>query len=158
MSRFPGIKMSNPVHFLAFGFGLGLAPKAPGTFGTLAALPLFFVMQDLGLPLYAAIVALMGLVGIYLCDKTAKDMGEHDNPAIVWDEVVGMLITMAALPQGWHWWLIAFAAFRLFDIVKPWPIRLLDRHVHGGFGIMIDDVLAGFFGLGVVQLLAHWFG
>lgn len=156
MSRFAGISMKNPTHLLAFGFGLGLAPKAPGTFGTLAALPFFALMQHLSMPVYAAIVALMGVIGIYLCDKTARDMGEHDHPGIVWDEVVGMLITMAALPNGWHWWLIAFIAFRFFDIIKPWPIRLLDRHVHGGFGIMIDDVLAGFFGLASVQLLAHF--
>ncbi|QIZ77565.1 phosphatidylglycerophosphatase A [Ferrimonas lipolytica] len=156
MSRFAGISMANPIHLLAFGFGLGLAKKAPGTFGTLAAFPFFLLMQELSLVAYAGIVAVMGIVGIYLCDRTAKDMGEHDNPAIVWDEVVGMLITMAALPSGWHWWLIAFIAFRFFDIIKPWPIRLLDRHVHGGFGIMIDDVLAGFFGLAVVQALAYY--
>ncbi len=153
--RLPGFKLSNPVHFLAVGFGLGLAPKAPGTWGTLAALPFFLVMAGLSLPLYLGIVAVMAIVGVYLCGKTAEDMKTHDHPSIVWDEVVGMLITMVMLPAGWGWILGAFVAFRFFDIIKPWPIRLLDRHVHGGFGIMVDDVLAGIFALGTVQLAAH---
>ncbi len=152
-----GVSLKNPVHFLALGCGLGLAPKAPGTFGTLAALPLFYLLQNLALSHYLLVVVVLFVLGIYLCDRTARDMGEHDHPAIVWDEVVGMLITMAALPAGWIWWVVAFVAFRLFDIVKPWPIRLLDKHVHGGFGIMIDDVLAGLFALAVVQGCAWWF-
>ncbi|MBW3137941.1 phosphatidylglycerophosphatase A family protein [Ferrimonas balearica] len=152
--RLPGLRLTNPVHFLAVGFGLGLARKAPGTWGTLAALPFYFLMADLSLPLYLGITAVMGVVGIYLCGKTAEDMNTHDHPAIVWDEVVGMLITMAMLPAGWPWMVGAFVAFRFFDILKPWPIRLLDKHVHGGLGIMIDDVLAGVFALGVVQLAA----
>ncbi|GAA4892287.1 phosphatidylglycerophosphatase A family protein [Ferrimonas pelagia] len=156
MKRYPGIRMTDPVHFLALGFGLGLAPKAPGTFGTLAALPFFLLMAGLSLPIYLAIVLVMGLVGIYLCDVTAKAMGEHDHPAIVWDEVVGMLIAMICLPAGWIWVIAAFVAFRFFDILKPWPIKLLDKHVHGGFGIMIDDVLAGIFALAVVQAAAYW--
>ncbi len=156
MSRLPGIRMRNPVHFLALGFGLGLAPKAPGTFGTLAALPFFLLMADLSVPVYLGILLVMALVGIYLCDRTARDMGEHDHPAIVWDEVVGMLIATLCLPAGWGWLLAAFLAFRFFDVLKPWPIRLLDRHVHGGFGIMIDDVLAGIFALGVIQGAAYY--
>ncbi|MBY6187075.1 phosphatidylglycerophosphatase A [Marinobacter hydrocarbonoclasticus] len=154
--RLPGLNLANPVHFLAVGFGLGLAKKAPGTWGTLAALPFYFLMADLSLPLYLGITALFGVVGIYLCGKTAEDMNTHDHPAIVWDEVVGMLIAMVMLPAGWEWIVGAFLAFRFFDILKPWPIRLLDQHVHGGLGIMIDDVLAGIFALGVVQLAAHF--
>ncbi|SHH80256.1 phosphatidylglycerophosphatase A family protein [Ferrimonas marina] len=156
MSRLTGIRMRNPVHFLALGFGLGLAPKAPGTFGTLAALPFFWLMMDWSLPLYIGTLVVMSLVGIYLCGKTAEDMGEHDHPAIVWDEVVGMLIAMICLPAGWVWIVAAFVAFRFFDILKPWPIKLLDRHVHGGFGIMVDDILAGIFALGVIQLAAYF--
>lgn len=153
--RLPGLKLTNPVHFLAVGFGLGLARKAPGTWGTLAALPFYLLMADLSLGLYLGIILVMSLVGIYLCGKTAEDMNTHDHPAIVWDEVVGMLIAMIMLPTGWEWILGAFVAFRFFDILKPWPIRLLDKHVHGGFGIMVDDLLAGVFALGVVQLAAY---
>ncbi|MBY5921488.1 phosphatidylglycerophosphatase A [Ferrimonas balearica] len=152
--RLPGLKLTNPVHFLAVGFGLGLARKAPGTWGTLAALPFYLLMADLSLGLYLGIILVMSLVGIYLCGKTAEDMNTHDHPAIVWDEVVGMLIAMIMLPTGWEWILGAFVAFRFFDILKPWPIRLLDKHVHGGLGIMVDDLLAGVFALGVVQLAA----
>lgn len=153
--RLPGLKLTNPVHFLAVGFGLGLARKAPGTWGTLAALPFYLLMADLSLGLYLGIILVMSLVGIYLCGKTAEDMNTHDHPAIVWDEVVGMLIAMIMLPTGWEWILGAFVAFRFFDILKPWPIRLLDKHVHGGLGIMVDDLLAGVFALGVVQLAAY---
>ncbi|GLS82836.1 phosphatidylglycerophosphatase A [Paraferrimonas haliotis] len=149
------LSLKNPIHFLALGFGSGLAPKAPGTFGTLAALPLFYLMMDLPLIGYLAITALVCGAGVYICDRASKDMGVHDHGAIVWDEIAGLLITFILLPSGWIWWLIGFALFRLFDIVKPWPIRWLDAKVHGGFGIMVDDIIAGFFALACVQALAY---
>lgn len=147
------ISLKNPVHLLAFGFGSGLAPKAPGTFGTLAAIPFYLLLAQLPLAAYAGIVIIASLVGIKLCDQTANDMGVHDDPSIVWDEFCGYWITMFMAPQGWQWVLIGFVLFRIFDIIKPWPIRLLDRNVHGGFGIMMDDLLAGVFGFIALQLI-----
>ncbi|MCL1140159.1 phosphatidylglycerophosphatase A [Shewanella pneumatophori] len=151
------LSLKNPIHFLALGFGSGLAAKAPGTFGTLAAIPLFLIMAPLSLPWYVALTLLSVFAGFYICDKASKDMGVHDHGAIVWDEVAGLLITMIAAPAGWQWLVIGFALFRFFDILKPWPIRWLDAKVHGGFGIMIDDVLAGIFSLLCLQGLAHYF-
>lgn len=152
------LSLAKPVHFLALGFGSGLAAKAPGTFGTLAAIPLYLLMTHLSLPLYLGITVLSAIAGIYICGKAAKDMGVHDHGAIVWDEVVGLLITMAAAPTGLIWLALGFGLFRFFDIVKPWPIRWLDAKIHGGFGIMIDDVLAGVFAFISLQLLFIWLG
>jgi phosphatidylglycerophosphatase A len=146
----------NPIHFLAYGFGSGAIPVAPGTFGTLAAIPIYLLMQDLPLVYYAAIVVVVTLVGIVLCHITAKDLGVHDHPGIVWDEIAGYLLTMLAAPKGWLWIWLGFGLFRLFDIWKPWPIRWLDRRVGGGFGIMIDDTLAAIYALIILQLIAHW--
>lgn len=146
------------VHFLAFGLGSGAAPKAPGTFGTIAAIPLFLLLAQL--PLWAYIVVLVAsfALGVYLCEQTSKDMGVHDHGGIVWDEFVGFWIAMTALPFHWAWILAGFLLFRLFDILKPWPISWLDKRVHGGFGIMIDDVLAGIFALVVLQAVNfYWF-
>ena len=151
------LSLKNPIHFLALGFGTGLAAKAPGTFGTLAAIPLYLLMAPLSLPWYIALTLISVFAGFYICDKASKDMGVHDHGAIVWDEVAGLLITMIAAPTGWLWLVIGFALFRFFDILKPWPIRWLDAKVHGGFGIMIDDVLAGIFSLLCLQGLAYYF-
>lgn len=148
--------LRHPVHFLSLGFGSGLAPKAPGTFGTLAAVPLYWLLSDATLLLYLAVVIVAAALGIWLCGYTARALGVHDHPAIVWDEVVGYFITMLAAPAGWQWLLLGFVLFRLFDILKPWPIRWIDRHVHGGFGIMLDDVLAGAMAWLVLQGIA-WF-
>ena len=150
------LSLSNPIHFLALGFGSGKAAKAPGTFGTLAAVPLVLLMQQLSLMPYLLITVLSMLAGFYICDKAAKDMGVHDHGAIVWDEVVGLMITMIAAPVGFVWLLLGFVLFRFFDIIKPWPIRWLDAKVHGGFGIMICDVLAGIFALIGVQLAVYY--
>lgn len=150
------LSLKNPIHFLALGFGSGLAPKAPGTFGTLAALPLYFIMMNLSLPVFIAITLIITVVGFWICDIAAKDMQVHDHGAIVWDEVAGMLITMIAAPVGLLPLVVGFALFRFFDIIKPWPIKLLDRHVKGGFGIMIDDVLAGVFAAICLQAI-HYF-
>ncbi|MGL5665901.1 MAG: phosphatidylglycerophosphatase A family protein [Shewanella sp.] len=148
------LSLKNPIHFLALGFGSGLAAKAPGTFGTLAAVPLYLLLAQLPLSWYLAVTLVCVLAGIYICDKAAKDMGVHDHGAIVWDEVAGLLITMIAAPAGVLWLVVGFVLFRLFDIIKPWPIRWLDAKVEGGFGIMIDDVLAGIFALIGVHALA----
>ena len=145
----------NPVHLLAFGFGAGAAPVAPGTFGTLIAVPVYYVMQSLSATWYALLVALMFAVGVWLCERTARDMNTHDHPGIVWDEVVGYLVTMFMAPAGWWWMLIGFMLFRLFDIWKPFPIRWLDRRVTGGLGIMLDDVAAGIAAALVLQA-GYW--
>lgn len=145
--------LRNPVHLLAFGFGSGLAPKAPGTFGTLAAVPLYLLLVQLPLPLYLLAVVLAFAIGIWLCDRTARDLGVHDHGGIVWDEFVGLWLTMVAAPAGWWWILAGFLLFRLFDVVKPFPISWLDRHIKGGLGIMLDDALAGSFAWLVLQLL-----
>ena len=127
----------------ACGFGTGAAPYAPGTFGTLAGLPFYWFMQDLSVIIYLLLVGIMFVVGVWVCQTTADALGVHDHPGIVWDEIVGYLITMTLAPTGWVWWVVGFLLFRLFDIWKPWPIIVLDKRVSGGFGIMIDDVLAG---------------
>lgn len=154
MNRAPSSVWKNPVHFLAFGLGSGAAPKAPGTFGTLAAVPLFLLLQPLALHWYLLMLVVTFLVGIYLCGKTSADMGVHDHGGIVWDEFVGYWVTMFAAPAGWLWIVIGFVLFRIFDIAKPWPISWADKKVHGGFGIMLDDLLAGLMALAVLQLLA----
>lgn len=135
----------NVWHFLAFGFGSGLARKAPGTWGTLAGMPFVPLLQTISLPLALGIIVLASLFGIWLCGRVAEDLGVHDHGGIVWDEIVGIWITLVLLPSHWTWWLAGFVAFRFFDILKPWPISLLDRRLGGGLGIMLDDLLAGVF-------------
>ncbi|MEW6989457.1 phosphatidylglycerophosphatase A [Colwelliaceae bacterium 6441] len=135
--------LSDPIQFLALGFGSGLAPKAPGTFGTLAAIPLLLLCTALTPLHYALLVGVMMAVGVYFCGYAAKAAGVHDHPAIVWDEIVGLFITMFMIPLTWQSIVVGFILFRVFDIFKPWPISWLDKHCHGGFGIMIDDVVAG---------------
>lgn len=145
--------MKNPVHFLAFGFGSGLAPKAPGTFGTLAAIPLWYLAAQLPLPGYVAVLLGVIAVGPYLCGKTAQDLGVHDHSGIVWDEIAGFLLTMLWAPVSLTALLAGFLLFRLFDIVKPWPIGWLDRRVKGGTGIMVDDLVAAIFAALCLQAL-----
>jgi len=135
--------LRRPAHFLAFGFGSGLFPKAPGTAGTLVAVPLAFILRDLDLPVFLALTAVLFIVGVWLCGRTADDLGVHDHSGIVWDEIVGYLVTVAWVPREGLWLVAGFVLFRLFDIWKPWPISTLDRRVKGGFGIMLDDLLAG---------------
>ncbi|MGH1485725.1 MAG: phosphatidylglycerophosphatase A family protein [Cellvibrionaceae bacterium] len=142
--------LRHPVQLLALGFGSGLAPKAPGTFGTLAAIPLYLCIAQLPVLFQFIIIFIAFLIGIYLCQTTADALGVHDHPAIVWDEFVGFWLTMMALPLlnvslTWYWLLLGFVLFRFFDIVKPWPIRTVDQKVSGGFGIMLDDILAGIY-------------
>lgn len=149
---------SHPANLFALGFGSGLAPKAPGTFGTLMAVPLYwYLLQGLPLMTYLVVIAVTFAIGIWLCDTSAKNLGVHDHPGIVWDEFVGFWITCIALPAGWIWLLWAFVLFRFFDILKPWPIRWLDSKVPGGLGIMVDDVLAGIYALVLIQLAVLWF-
>jgi phosphatidylglycerophosphatase A len=144
-------RLAHPVNFLALGFGSGLMPWMPGTFGTVAAIPVYLLVAQLPLTAYLPVTLALFLIGIYLCGSAARAAGVHDHPAIVCDEIVGFLITMIAIAPSWHAVLAGFLLFRLFDILKPWPISLLDRYVKGGFGIMIDDVVAGLFALAGLQ-------
>jgi Phosphatidylglycerophosphatase A and related proteins len=145
--------LANPIQFLALGFGSGLAPKAPGTFGTLAAVPLFLLMSDLSPLFYGLLVLVVCISGIYICGKAASDVGVHDHGAIVWDEFAGFFITMFMIPVSWQSVLVGFILFRLFDIAKPWPISVADKKLTGGFGIMFDDVLAGLFSLAIMHII-----
>lgn len=147
--------LENPNHLFAFGFGSGLAPKAPGTVGTMAAIPFFILLQDLSWLIYLSWLLVTFALGVLWCDRSSKALGVHDHGGIVWDEFVGFWITMFMAPAGWIWIVIGFVLFRFFDIIKPWPINWLDKKVHGGFGIMIDDVLAGIYALLVLQLIAY---
>ena len=135
--------LRNPMQFLAFGFGSGLSPKAPGTAGTLVAIPIYLLIADLSLLHYTLFIAVTSLLGIWICGVASRQLNVHDHPGIVWDEFVGYWITMWAVPADWSWIIAGFVAFRVFDIVKPWPISVLDRRVGGGLGIMVDDMLAG---------------
>ena len=146
MTRVSAGLLRDPVHFLALGFGAGLAPVAPGTAGTLVGVALDPVLRLLDFELRLAVVVAMAVAGVWICGASARRLGVHDHPAIVWDEIVGYLALMLVVPAGWPWALAGFAAFRLFDIWKPWPIRQLDHAVPGGLGIMLDDLVAAAWG------------
>lgn len=149
--------LSNPIHLLAFGFGSGLSPVAPGTMGTLVAVPVYLALQNLPIVSYLMVVIVLTVLGVYLCQRTALDLNVHDHPGIVWDEIVGYLVTMIAAPAGWIWLVAGFILFRFFDIVKPWPINWIDANIAGGFGIMLDDLVAAIFALMILQIAALYF-
>lgn len=144
--------LRRPSALLAFGFGSGLAPKAPGTFGTLAAVPFLFLIEPLSLLMQLLVIGAAFVVGVWLCGRAGDWLGVHDHGGIVWDEFVGLWVTLIAVPLTWQTLLLGFALFRLFDILKPWPISWLDARVEGGFGVMVDDLLAGLMGLAVIHL------
>lgn len=148
----------NPLMFLAFGFGSGLLPFAPGTWGTLVALPLYFLLAHLSKGAYIIVVLLLFAAGIYICQKASDKLGVHDHSGIVWDEISGFLLTLWMIPSGIKWLILAFILFRLFDILKPQPIAYCDANIQGGFGIMFDDFLAGFFAFIVIQVTAWSIG
>jgi len=150
--------LKNPAWLLAFGFGSGLAKQAPGTWGTLAAIPLYglLVMLSPSVWVYGVITVLLFVVGVWVCDYTEKSLGLHDPGNIVWDEMVGYLVTMIYLPVDWVWMLAGFVLFRFFDILKPWPIRWFDQHCTGGFGVMVDDVVAGMIACGCLHVVYYF--
>ncbi|WP_318437727.1 phosphatidylglycerophosphatase A [Photobacterium leiognathi] len=153
------LKMSNPWHLLATGFGSGLAKYVPGTMGTLAAIPFYLLLAQLPFGWYLVAVLVAALIGVKICTITSGDMKVHDHGSIVWDEFVGFWITMAIVPTvSWQWVLTGFILFRFFDMVKPWPISWLDKHVKGGFGIMVDDILAGFMAMIALWVVGYWLG
>lgn len=139
---------SHPAHMLSFGFGSGLAPKAPGTWGTAMALPIFAALQ-LILPNPIIFVFCMPLfvLGVFTAELTGRALGVSDYGGIVIDEIVAMMMVLCFTPSTPLAWLVAFALFRLFDIIKPWPISWFDRRIKGGLGVMIDDLIAAIFAI-----------
>jgi phosphatidylglycerophosphatase A len=135
--------LRDPVQLLALGFGSGLVPRAPGTAGSLLGLAAAILAAQWGAWIAVAITVVVVVAGVWICGEGARRLGVHDHPAIVWDEIAGMMIAMLAAPPGWGWTALAFALFRAFDIIKPWPIREIDHAMRGGAGIMLDDVMAG---------------
>jgi phosphatidylglycerophosphatase A len=148
--------LTDPVHFLAFGFGTGLAPFAPGTFGSIPGLILFWLTLDFGLYVQLSIAIAMALIGIWICGESARRIGVHDHGGIVWDEIVGMYVTLFLAPVSVAGFVLAFVLFRIMDIVKPWPIRDLDHSMQGGLGIMLDDLLAALYAA-LLLALYGWF-
>lgn len=143
-----------PHHFIAYGFGSGLAPYAPGTFGTLAAIPIYILLSFFSLGWYLFFVCLFFAVGVYVCKVVSEDLGVHDHQSIVWDEIVGFLLTMAWVPAGFKTIVLGFILFRIFDILKPWPIALADKNITNPLGIMLDDILAAVYAGAI--LLVIW--
>lgn len=143
----------SPIHLVAFGFGAGLMPFMPGTWGTIVGVLVWIMMSFLPTMAYLCLLLLLTLLGIWICDESAKRLGVHDYSGIVWDEVVGFLWAMILVPVTWYTMLLGFALFRLFDIWKPWPIRHLDQKVGGGLGIMLDDIVAGIYAAIVLHII-----
>lgn len=140
--------LGRPAHFIAFGFGVGLIPVAPGTFGTLLALPLYWLFQpEVAPPEFLLLIALLFALGVWACEMTGRAMGVHDHGGIVWDEIVAFLLVLFFTPAAPAWQAAAFVLFRLFDILKPPPIRHFDRALKSGFGAMLDDLLAALYTL-----------
>ncbi|HSN51375.1 MAG TPA: phosphatidylglycerophosphatase A [Woeseiaceae bacterium] len=147
--------LTDPVHILAFGFGTGLSPLAPGTVGSLVGVLFAWLTLDLGLPLQLSVAAAIALSGIWICGESARRIGVHDHGGIVWDEIAGMYITLLAAPPTIAGWVLGFVLFRVFDIAKPWPIRDLDHRLGGGVGIMLDDLAAALYAL-ILLALYGW--
>ncbi len=146
----------DPCLFIALGAGSGLSPKAPGTMGTLATFPLYYICDYfLSHTIMLALAIFFILIGIPLCSYANKQLGTHDSGAIVWDEIAAFFIILLFTPADWYWQLVAFGSFRFFDIVKPPPIKWLDKNVHGGIGVMLDDVVAALFSITLLQIAIH---
>jgi len=151
----PNVKflIAHPAHFFSLGFGSGLFPAAPGTAGSLVALPLAWALAPLSLVMQLLIIASLFVIGCYICAITSRNLGVIDHGSIVWDEIVAMMMVLAFTPFSWVWWLVAFLLFRLFDIWKPYPIKQFDAKLKNGFGVMFDDLLAGIYALLFLQIL-----
>jgi phosphatidylglycerophosphatase A len=145
--------LAHPAHLIAFGFGSGLAPKAPGTVGTLLGLPLFWLIAAITPDISSQIIFLIAtfLLGVWACGRTGRALGVADHGGMVWDEIVAFALVLMFSPTGWLWIALAFALFRLFDILKPWPIRFADTHLKNGFGVMFDDLLAAVYAIAALK-------
>jgi phosphatidylglycerophosphatase A len=146
------VALGTPSGFLAFGLGSGLSRYAPGTMGTVMAVPFAILLKSLPVSAFWLALVVLFVAGIYLCDVSSKRLGQHDPGGIVWDEMVGYWLTVALLPLQWTWMLAAFLLFRFFDIFKPWPVSLAERRFGGGLGIMLDDVIAALYAMLVLAL------
>ena len=161
------VALRTPFGFLAFGFGSGLSRYAPGTVGTLVAVPPGLLLKQLPPAVYALALLAAFVAGVYLCGAASRALSAgsdspgtareaHADPGgIVWDEMVGFWLTVAVVPVSWSWWLAAFVLFRLFDIFKPWPIRWFERRFSGGLGIMADDVVAALYALALLAVARY---
>jgi phosphatidylglycerophosphatase A len=146
----------DPIYFAAFGFGSGIAPIAPGTVGTLFAIPLYLLLRPLPILFYLGFVVAFIAFAVWVSEKVSRDIQFHDHPGMCIDEFAGFFVTMIGAPAGWGWIALGFVLFRLFDIWKPWPISWLDEHVHGGFGMILDDIVAGLFAMIIIQLIGYF--
>jgi phosphatidylglycerophosphatase A len=150
---------AHPARIIALGFGTGLAPVAPGTFGTALAFPIFMLLERwLDAPWIFAVIVAFFAAGVWACGRTGRDLGVADHSAMNWDEVVAMLLILLLIPGGWQWWLFAFFVFRFFDVLKPPPIRQIDRSMKGGLGVMVDDIVAAFYTLLVIAAAVRLLG
>lgn len=149
--------LATPAGWLACGFGSGLAPVAQGTFGSLAAILPWLLLRQYSLSLNLLVIAIGFAIGVWACDVAGRALGVDDHRSLVWDEFIGQWIALLpALIAPWWAVVLAFALFRLFDVWKPWPIRYFDRHLKGGLGVMVDDVIAGIFAAAVLKLVLVW--
>ncbi|RDI45175.1 phosphatidylglycerophosphatase A family protein [Aquicella lusitana] len=149
----PAAVWQNPLYFIAFGLGSGAVPFAPGTFGTLMAIPFYLLLRPLPLGIYLLVVLAFVILSSLLCEHISRNIHLHDHPGMCIDEFAGFFVAMINAPHGFSWILLGFLLFRLFDIWKPWPIYFLDKNVHGGFGMVLDDVVAGLYAMIVIQLI-----
>jgi phosphatidylglycerophosphatase A len=150
---------ASPARFIAFGFGSGLSPKAPGTFGSLAGVAFFiFLSSFVTTNTILALLVLFFALGVWACDKTGRDLGVADHGGMVWDEIVAMILVLSFTPYGIVSYVLAFGLFRFFDIWKPFPIGLLERKFKGGFGVMIDDIMAAIYAIGSMWIVLSLFG
>lgn len=150
----PASVWQNPWHFIAFGFGSGAMPFAPGTFGTLMAIPFYLAIRYLPNGIYLGVIILIMLGSMWLCNKVEREIGVHDHQGMCLDEIVGFLFAMYAAPHGIKWIFVGFVLFRLFDIWKPQPIRYIDEKVSGGVGAILDDVVAGIYTYIIIHILS----
>ena len=145
--------LRHPAHVIALGAGSGLVPKAPGTAGTLLAFPLhWWISPHVSAQVWLGVLAFGFVLGMWACAHTGRALGAPDHGAMVWDEIVAFALVLFFTPQGALWQAFAFLAFRFFDVVKPQPIRYYDRRLHGGFGVMFDDLLAAAYTLLVLAV------
>lgn len=151
----PPTVWQDPLQFIAFGFGSGTLPFAPGTFGTLFAIPFYLLIQHTPPLIYLAIVVILTVLSIWICDKVSKEIEVDDHQGMCLDEFIGFFVTMFAAPHGWIWIVIGFILFRIFDIWKPFPIRYIDEKIHGGFGMILDDVCAGIYSCLLIHIISR---
>lgn len=149
----PDIVWQDPLYFIAFGLGSGAMPFAPGTFGTIMAIPFYLLVRPLPLVVYVIFTIVFALFSMWICERVSREIHVHDHPGMCIDEFAGFFVTMIGAPSGWQWVLLGFLLFRFFDIAKPWPIRYLDEKIPGGVGMVLDDIVAGLFSMLIIQLV-----